>query len=118
MATHLLYSFLVSFQGWERERGLMDSKVIERLSERYDLQEVEFGTVYKWRPLRIMLECECGERVALTASETACEQCGVEHASLVQQEVFKELSGDRLEGDEEVHPWRYAGKRQDAGIPF
>ncbi len=40
------------------------AKVIERVQARYEVQEVEFGKVYKWHPAHIMLECQCGERLS------------------------------------------------------
>ena len=42
------------------------AKVIERLDACYEVQELEFGKVYKWQPERIVLECECGQRLSLT----------------------------------------------------
>ena len=42
-------------------------EVIERVQPHYEVQEVEFGKLYKWRPERIVLECECGKRLSLTA---------------------------------------------------
>jgi hypothetical protein len=38
----------------------------------YDVQEVEMGEVYTWRPESIVVECDCGERPTLTASTTTC----------------------------------------------
>ncbi len=45
-------------------------EVIERIEERYDTYEVEFGTVYRWCPGCVVVECDCGERSILTASMT------------------------------------------------
>ena len=89
------------------------AKVIERVEARYDVQEVEFGKVYKWRPESVVVECECGEMLDLTASETICQECEAEHTRLVRQD----LTGRPLEGDENVHPWRYddTGHRE---LPF
>ena len=63
------------------------AKVIERDRAHYDVQEVELGTVYRWRPERGLIECECGERAALTASEATCEECGAEHKGLVREDL-------------------------------
>lgn len=84
----------------------MKMKIIERVEAHYDVQAVEFGTVYKWRPESILLECECGAMVVLTTSETTCEECGAEHEGLVRED----LTERRLEGDEEVRPWRSSEK--------
>jgi hypothetical protein len=40
------------------------AKVIERLDACYEVQELEFGKVYKWQPERIVLEWECGQRLS------------------------------------------------------
>jgi hypothetical protein len=86
---------------------------VERLEGCYEVEEVEFGMVYRWCPERLVVECECGgERLILTSSATTCYRCGVDHASLVREE----LATRRL-GDEVLRPWRYAGDREDAGLP-
>ena len=44
-------------------------RILERTRGRYETQDVEaFGKVYRWCSERIMVECDCGERVTLTAS--------------------------------------------------
>jgi hypothetical protein len=90
------------------------AKVIECLKARYDVQEVQLGTVYRWRPQGVLIECECGETVALTVSEATCEACGAEHTWLVRTDEAKRLP----EEDEVLHPWRYSEDREDAGLPF
>jgi hypothetical protein len=88
-------------------------RVIERVAEHYDVQSTEFGRIYKWCPGHAIVECECGERLTLTSSMTTCRCCGADHAPLVREE----LAAGRL-GDKALHPWRYAGDREDTGIPF
>jgi len=90
------------------------AKVIERVEARYEIQDVEMGKVYKWRPESILVECECGERAALTASEATCEECGAEHKGLVREDYLVGMA----QKDQALHPWRYARDREDAGIPF
>jgi len=77
------------------------AKVIERARARYDVEDVEYGKVYRWKPESLLVECECGEMVALTHSETACQKCGAEHAAIVGEALHArpEDRGDR--------PWRY-----------
>jgi hypothetical protein len=90
------------------------AKVIERLDACYEVQEVQFGKVYKWHPERIVLECDCGQRLTLTASITTCLECGTDHSLAVQK-----ASTDRHPSDQTLHPWRYYSKdREDAGLPF
>jgi hypothetical protein len=88
------------------------AKVIERIGGRYQVQEVEFGQVYKWCP-ECVVECDCGETWIVAPSETACGWCGQDHAAILHEEANVEQGGD-----EAVHPWRYVGDREDAGIPF
>ena len=85
--------------------------MIERAEGRYEVQDVEFGRVYRWRPEQVVVECECGERTTLTGSETTC-RCGADYTV-----VFRGESAASLE-DEALHPWRYAGDRESAGIPY
>ncbi len=76
-------------------------RVIESTEGHYEVQEVEFGKVYKWRPECVEVVCNCGEGITLTASETSCGACGVDHAALAREE----LAG--RQPDETAHPWRY-----------
>jgi hypothetical protein len=90
------------------------AKVIERLDAGTEVQEVTFGKVYKWRPERVVVECECGQRLSLTASTTSCVECGRDHGLFV-----KEASMDRHQSDQTLHPWRYYSEvGEDTGLPF
>ena len=87
---------------------------IERAGGYYEVQEVEFGKVYKWRPESFAVECDCGERLELAGSMTVCRWCGAEHAI-----TFREEQADRGRSrDEALHPWRYVRDPEDGGIPF
>ena len=88
-------------------------QVIERSEGHYDAQKVQFGTVYRWCPGSVVVECECGENPILTYSETTCPECGGEHADIVREE----LGARGLEEDAAMHPWRWAGDREEAGLP-
>lgn len=85
------------------------AKVIEHVQARYDIQEVQFGRVYKWCPESILMECECGETTIVTASASTCEECGAEHVGLAREDLT-----ERRLGDEDLHPWRYFGDREGA----
>jgi hypothetical protein len=85
----------------------------EHTEARYDVQEIEMGQVYTWRPESIVVECGCGERPTLTASNTTCGGCGANHEAAAQEV----LDGGRS-GDEAAHPWRYTEDREDAGLPY
>ncbi len=87
-------------------------QVIMSTAGRYEVQELEFGQVYKWHPETVVVECDCGERPTLTSSTTTCE-CGADHASVVREELAGQCSED-----EALHPWRYAGEREGLGLPY
>ncbi len=89
-------------------------RILERTRGRYETQDVEaFGKVYRWCSERIMVECDCGERVILTASKTTCG-CGMDHAPAVREE----LAALRRTRDEAAHPWRSWRSSEVDGIPF
>jgi hypothetical protein len=86
-------------------------QVIERTEGHYEVQEVEFGTVYRWCPECVVVECDCGERLTLTRSESTrsestCPECGADHAAIIREDL-----ATRRVGDETIHPWHYAGDR-------
>jgi len=91
-------------------------QIIERAPGRYDVEDVEFGRVYKWHPTSVLVECGCGGRSTLSRSTTTCGECGMDHAAGIQEE----LSVQPSEGEEKAvhHPWRYWRSSEDAGIPF
>jgi hypothetical protein len=96
-----------------RRKGLV-MKVIERVAEHYDVQEVEFGRSYIWCPECVMVECDCGKRVTLTRSELIdtqpdCE-CGMDHTVSVREEVVIQLLDEDYEAHH--HPWRYDTQAQ------
>jgi hypothetical protein len=91
----------------------------KQIEGHYDVQEVPFGTVYKWRPKHVVMECGCGKRLVNSAySATTCRRCGAEHlANLPTSNIPEEPSDGRLT-DEILHPWRYVKDREEAGLPF
>jgi hypothetical protein len=107
----------------EREAGRSERmvKIIERVAEHYDTQEMEFGRTYIWCPESVVLECKCGKRMTLTRSELiknkpACE-CGTDNTASVREEVIlKKLVDEDYEAHH--HPWRYWHTTRDTGIPF
>jgi hypothetical protein len=76
------------------------AKAIECAQARYEVQDVEFGKVYKWRPGCIVIECQCGQRLSLTASTTSCAECGTDHVLAYQRGIY------------------YSEDHEDAGLPF
>jgi hypothetical protein len=102
----------------EKERDLVSTKVIERVNARYDIQEVQLGKVYKWRPESLLIECECGQRTTLTPSGTTCEECAKEHIELVGEALRDQQELRRRLREEELHPWRYAVDSEDEEDPI
>ena len=76
-------------------------KVVERLAAHYEVRDVQTGKVYRWCPEKAIVECDCGQRLTLDASATVCEECGEDHALLIQQVL------DPRPECEVEYPWRY-----------
>lgn len=77
------------------------AKVIECAQAHYEVQDVEFGKIYKWCPERVVVECQCGQRLSLSASMTSCLECGRDHALTVREALT-----DRWQSDQTIHLWR------------
>ena len=45
-------------------------QILERVQAHYESREMPFGKVYEWHQAYVALECECGEKVTLTATST------------------------------------------------
>ncbi len=96
-----------------RHKRMRETRIVERLEGHYEAQEMPFGMVYKWSPESSVIECECGASSSLTASNTICGGCGVDYALIAR----RELNGSQSTVDKVLHPWRYAGDREDYGLP-
>ncbi len=80
--------------------------VIERTVGHYEVREIPYGKDYVWCPECVVVECDCGERLTLTASETVC-QCGADHTTLVQEELKSRPSSKQTPSPEdECRDWR------------
>ena len=86
-------------------------EILECIEGYYEVQDAEFDTSYRWCPGCTLVECDCGEMVTLTESETTCVWCGVDHASTIREK----LDTQRPEGVA-AHSWRYAAAREAAGV--
>jgi hypothetical protein len=84
--------------------------VIECTEGQYELQETSYGEAYVWCPGCVVVECDCGERAVLSASETICD-CGADHAALVRK-VLASLRAPHP-WDAEYDEWR---KKQDGHL--
>lgn len=96
-------------------KGWKVATILERIRGHYDVQEVEFGRVYRWRPERVVAECGCGAMTILASSassSTACSLCGTNLSTTAREEPTAEQPDA-----ETLHPWRYEEDREDAGLP-
>jgi hypothetical protein len=65
-------------------------KATERIREHYDVEEVEFGKIYKWCPEGLIVECECSQRRTVKRAEllsgllSTCE-CGKYHMDGIRE---------------------------------
>jgi hypothetical protein len=76
------------------------TQVIERVKAHYEVHQVEMGTVYRWCPESVVIECVCGERPTLSASKTVCAECEADHEATTE-EVLDVRQEDKVD-----HPWR------------
>jgi hypothetical protein len=73
--------------------------IIECTEAHYEVQETSYGKDYVWCPEHVVVDCNCGERLVLTASETLC-WCGADHAALVREQLASKRSPGEVS-----HPW-------------
>ena len=83
-------------------------QIVEHIQAHYESREMPFATVYEWHPAYAALECECGEKVILSATNTitTCRRCGADLGTFVRD--IREREG-RLP-DKLTHPWFYDAK--------
>ena len=97
-------------------------RIIERIKGYYEAQDVQFGSVYRWCPQSVLIECACGRRSAykrstLIASAIACE-CLRENTADIRTELLVAQPPPE-EKEEALHPWRYArGGEAGVGLPY
>ena len=73
--------------------------VIECNEGHYEVQETLYGKDYVWCTECVVVECDCGERLALSAAQTVCG-CGADHAALVRGVLASRQASDGIS-----HPW-------------
>ncbi len=77
-------------------------QILERIQAHYESREMAFGKVYVWCPAHVALECDCGERLIITATSTitGCP-CGARLGGFVHYvQEHEDHLPDRL-----THPW-------------
>ncbi len=105
---------------WGKERGRGEkgtgetvTQVIERVEAHYEVEEVELGTVYRWCPESVVVECDCGHSFTAEGARAAsCPRCGADHTG-----VARGLGGKPLTGEEAYRPTRreYEAWMKDEG---
>ena len=85
-------------------------QIIERVQAHYQSREMPFGKVYEWHPASVALECDCAEKVTLSATSTTttCGRCGADLGTFVHD--IREREG-RL-ADKLTHPWFYDARER------
>ena len=85
-------------------------QILERVEAHYESREMPFGRVYVWHPAYVALECDCGEKVTLTATSTTstCSRCGADLGTFVNE--IREREGPLP--DKLTHPWFYDVKER------
>jgi hypothetical protein len=85
-------------------------QILERVQAHYQSREMLFGKVYEWHPASVALECDCAEKVTLSATSTTstCGRCGAELGTFVND--IREREG-RL-ADKLTHPWFYDARER------
>jgi len=83
--------------------GSWMTAVIECTEGHYEVHKTSYGEAYVWCHGYVVVGCDCGERLVLSASETVCG-CGTDHVALVNEV----LSFQRVPHpwDAEYHEWR------------
>ena len=81
--------------------------VIERTEGHYEVREIPYGKDYVWCPECVVVECDCKEKITLTASQTICK-CGADHTTLVHEELkSRTTSGEKTPcPEDECQEWR------------
>ena len=83
--------------------------IIKDVEAHYETHEFPFGRSYEWHPEHIIVECECGEKLTLTAgSTTSVCWCGTDHGAIIGEIQKRE---GRL-SDRVIHPWLHDAQGQ------
>ena len=86
-------------------------QILEPVQAHYENREMPFGKIYTWHPAYVTLECECGDKVTLTATSSTtstCGRCGADLGTFVND--IREREGclpDKL-----THPWFYDARER------
>jgi hypothetical protein len=89
----LLGDYYMGKSRGEKGTGETVTQVIEHLEAHYEVQAMEMGTVYRWCPESVVLECDCGQSFTVEGAKAAsCPRCGAEHSGVARGLAGKPLS--------------------------
>ena len=61
------------------------TQVIKRVNPHYEIEEVEMGTLYRWCPESVVIECDCGQSFTVEGAKAAsCPRCDAEHRGVLR----------------------------------
>ena len=87
----------------EKGTGETVTQVIEHVEAHYEVQAMEMGTLYRWCPESVVIECDCGQSFSVEGAKAAsCPRCGAEHRG----DASRGLAGKLLTEEEAYHPTR------------
>ena len=100
----------------EKGTGETVAQVIEHVQAHYEVKEMEMGTLYRWCPESVVIECDCGQSFTVegAAKEVAsCPRCGADHSG----GVGRGLASKPLTEEEAYRPTRreYEAWMKDEG---
>jgi hypothetical protein len=85
------------------------TRIIERVEAHYESREVPFGKTYKWHPVYVVLECDCGEKLALASTSTITRcRCGADYGAIIRDMRKRE---GRLR-EKVTHPWHHDARER------
>ena len=80
------------------------ARIIKDKKAHFETHEFPFGRIYEWHPKQTIVECDCGERLTLSATSTTTVcRCGTDHEATIRETQKRE----RQSPDEITHPWRH-----------
>ena len=85
-------------------------QILERLQAHYESREMPFGKVYAWHPASVALECDCAEKVTLSATQHHDHLRSVRRRLGTFVHDIREREG-RLP-DTLTHPWFYDARER------
>ncbi len=65
----------------EKGTGETVSQVIEHVEAHYEVQAMEMGTLYRWCPESVVIECDCRQSFTVEgAKDASCPRCGADYS--------------------------------------